>query len=155
MKFSAALCPHQRRERLTKGYLRRKNKLAQRHPLSASNSENLRRFVPTDPGWSFQTKIGTLIRHSSHLFERKPPQSKAALRELYCKHDIMVFPSLSDSFRFVAMETMACSLPVIVTQNCGVPVPEELWRVPVNGRERNCGAARNLHKKQRPALWGW
>ena len=60
-----------------------------------------------------------------------PPQTKPRLRELYGQHDVLVLPSLGDSFGFVAMEAMACGLPVIVTENCGVPVPDPSWRVPV------------------------
>ncbi len=59
------------------------------------------------------------------------PRSKSALRELYWQHDVLVLPSLGDSFGFVALEAMACGLPVIVTENCGVPVPDPAWRVPI------------------------
>jgi glycosyltransferase involved in cell wall biosynthesis len=60
-----------------------------------------------------------------------PPVSKLKLRDIYRAHDILVLPSLGDSFGFVAMEAMACGLPVIVTTHCGVPVPDFAWRVPV------------------------
>ena len=60
-----------------------------------------------------------------------PPCSKIALRKQYHEHDVFVLPSLGDSFGFVAMEAMSCGLPVIVTENCGVPVPDPSWRVPV------------------------
>ena len=59
-----------------------------------------------------------------------PPQSKSQLRKTYEAHEVLVLPSVGDSFGFVALEAMACGLPVIVTQNCGVPVPDPSWRVP-------------------------
>ncbi len=59
------------------------------------------------------------------------PQTKAALRTIFTSHDILVLPSIADSFGFVGLEAMACGLPVIVTENCGVPVPDPAWRVPV------------------------
>jgi glycosyltransferase involved in cell wall biosynthesis len=58
------------------------------------------------------------------------PQSKSQLRKTYEAHEVLVLPSVGDSFGFVALEAMACGLPVIVTQNCGVPVPDSSWRVP-------------------------
>jgi glycosyltransferase involved in cell wall biosynthesis len=60
-----------------------------------------------------------------------PPCAKAELRRHYQRHDLLVLPSLGDSFGFVAMEAMACGLPVVVTENCGAPVPDPSWRVPV------------------------
>lgn len=60
-----------------------------------------------------------------------PAVTKSALRKLYQQHDLLVLPSLGDAFGFVAMEAMACGLAVIVTDHCGVPVPEPAWRVPV------------------------
>jgi glycosyltransferase involved in cell wall biosynthesis len=59
------------------------------------------------------------------------PCSKLRLRKLYHDHDVLVLPSLGDSFGFVAMEAMGCGLPVVVTDNCGVPVPDSSWRVPI------------------------
>jgi glycosyltransferase involved in cell wall biosynthesis len=80
-----------------------------------------------------------------------PPVPKAQLREVYCNHDVLVLPSLGDSFGFVALEAMACGLPVIVTENCGVPVPDPAWRMPI----MNSGAiAQRLeyYAKDRDAL---
>ena len=59
------------------------------------------------------------------------PVNKEKLRGIYRTHDVLVLPSLGDSFGFVAMEAMACGLPVIITTHCGAPVPVESWRVPV------------------------
>ena len=59
------------------------------------------------------------------------PCTKTELRKHYQSHDILVLPSLGDSFGFVAMEAMACGLPVVVSENCGAPVPDSSWRAPV------------------------
>jgi hypothetical protein len=59
------------------------------------------------------------------------PCTKTELRKYYQSHDLLVLPSLGDSFGFVAMEAMACGLPVVVSENCGAPVPDPSWRVPV------------------------
>lgn len=59
------------------------------------------------------------------------PVHKHRLREIYWEHDVFVLPSLGDSFGFVAMEAMACGLPLIITNHCGAPVPDERWRVPI------------------------
>jgi glycosyltransferase involved in cell wall biosynthesis len=58
-------------------------------------------------------------------------KNKTELREIYWQCDVLVLPSLVDTFGFVALEAMACGLPVIVTENCGVPVPDPAWRVPI------------------------
>lgn len=60
-----------------------------------------------------------------------PSCSKVELRKHYCDHDVVVLPSLGDSFGFVALEAMSCGRPVIVTENCGVPVPDPSWRIPI------------------------
>ena len=64
-------------------------------------------------------------------FRYLPPKTKPELREMFRHSDVLVLPSLVDAFGFVAMEAMACGLPVIVTENCGVPVPDPSWRVPI------------------------
>jgi glycosyltransferase involved in cell wall biosynthesis len=73
----------------------------------------------------------SILRKTRVPYRAVGVQTKTALRRLYATHDILVLPSLADSFGFVALEAMACGLPVIVTQNCGVPVPDPSWRVPV------------------------
>lgn len=56
--------------------------------------------------------------------------SKHRLREVFARHDVLVMPSLGDSFGFIIMEAMASGLPVIASRNAGAPVPDEGWRVP-------------------------
>lgn len=60
----------------------------------------------------------------------KGPLTKTELRNAYSHHDLFILPSVVDSFGFVALEAMACGLPAIVSNNCGVPVPCASWRVP-------------------------
>ncbi|HEV2804407.1 MAG TPA: glycosyltransferase family 4 protein [Chthoniobacterales bacterium] len=64
-------------------------------------------------------------------FTLRAPLSKAGLRELMWRSDLVVLPSLLDTFGFAAMEAMACGLPVVVSENCGVPVPDPTWIVPI------------------------
>ncbi len=64
-----------------------------------------------------------------------PWVSRAELSGIYQEHDVLLFPSLGDSFGFVALEAMACGLPVILSQNVGAPVPADSWRVPVRAAQ--------------------
>jgi glycosyltransferase involved in cell wall biosynthesis len=59
-----------------------------------------------------------------------PYMSRTALRDFFATQHLLVMPSLGDSFGFIAIEAMACGIPVIVTDHCGVPVPDSEWRVP-------------------------
>ena len=71
------------------------------------------------------------ISRNKSLIRYAGTKNKTELREIYGQSDILVLPSLVDTFGFAALEAMACGLPVIVTENCGVPVPEPAWRVPI------------------------
>lgn len=71
-----------------------------------------------------------LLKEDHNNIKFMPPQRKSKLRDIYSSHDVLVLPSVADSFGFVGLEAMACGLPVIVTQNTGVPVPDCSWRVP-------------------------
>jgi len=71
------------------------------------------------------------LQDQPSVFEHVPPQPRRALRRYYAEADVLVLPSLVDSFGFVAMEAMLAGVPVIVSENCGVPVPDRTWRVPV------------------------
>lgn len=64
-------------------------------------------------------------------FKLNPAVSKSELRQLLWQSDLLVLPSLLDTFGFAAMEAMACGLPVVVTENCGVPIPDPSWMVPI------------------------
>lgn len=59
-----------------------------------------------------------------------PHLSHEELRQCFSTQHLLIMPSLGDSFGFVAMEAMASGLPVVVTDHCGVPVPDPVWRVP-------------------------
>ena len=48
-------------------------------------------------------------------------QSRSALSDLYAKADLMVFPSLSEVFPYVALEAAATGIPVVATSVGGVP----------------------------------
>lgn len=43
-------------------------------------------------------------------------------REEYARADVLIFPTLSDSFGLVQLEAMAYGIPVITTANCGAVV---------------------------------
>lgn len=75
--------------------------------------------------------VRSMVDQTGDWLGISPPVSKMTLRQIYWQNDVLVLPSLGDSFGFVALEAMACGLPVIVTDNCGVPVPVPAWRVPI------------------------
>ena len=71
------------------------------------------------------------FRPHAHL----PYVTKSELKEIYREHDVLVMPTLGDSFGFVTVEAMASGMPVIASQHAGAPVPEESWRVPPHDAE--------------------
>ncbi len=81
------------------------------------------------------SEINDFLEKAVGKFNYVPTMTKAQLREYYWQSDILVLPSLVDTFGWVAMEAMACGLPVIVSENCGVPVPDQNWRVPIMNAE--------------------
>lgn len=82
------------------------------------------------------TLVGAVPPEAKESFFKACPHThheyvpKQELRRLFSEHDVLVMPSLGDSFGFVVIEAMAAGLPVIVSEHCGVPVPDESWRVP-------------------------
>lgn len=58
-------------------------------------------------------------------------QPRSKLVEYYASADLFVLPSLLDTFGYVAMEAMMSGLPTIVSENCGVPVPDDSYRIPI------------------------
>jgi glycosyltransferase involved in cell wall biosynthesis len=102
------------------------------------------------------TLVGPLAPDIRHLAGRirsrltvLPYKSREELRAFYATQHLLVLPSLGDSFGFVALEAMACGLPVILTDHCGAPVPEPAWRVPAH--DSQAMASRLRHYLEEPA----
>jgi hypothetical protein len=89
-----------------------------------------REIVLTLAGATSPEMTTILPRFRPH--EQLPYLPKSELRSLFARHDVLVMPSLGDSFGFVTIEAMASGLPVITSQNVGAPVPAESWRVPAH-----------------------
>ncbi len=75
-------------------------------------------------------ELRTFFKDYERNVKLVPACTKDELRNHFHANDLLVLPSLGDSFGFIALEAMACGLPVIVSENCGVPVPDSSWRVP-------------------------
>src|SRR5206468_8546191 len=99
--------------------------------LQAAARPALRDTVSVTLAGRSTPESAAILSRFNGSFRHLGPQTKPALRQIYSSQDVMVLPSLADSFGFVVLEAMACGLPVIVSENCGVPVPDPAWRVPV------------------------
>lgn len=86
---------------------------------------------------------GILKRYRTH--RHLPYLPKPDLRRLYHEHDVLVMPTLGDSFGFVTLEAMAAGLPVIASRNAGAPVPHDSWRVPPHDAEAIRGRLLEYH----------
>lgn len=86
---------------------------------------------------------GILRRFRAH--PHRPYVTKAELKGLYQEHDVLVMPTLGDSFGFVTVEAMASGMPVVASRNAGAPVPEESWRVPPHDAEAIRGRLLEYH----------
>jgi glycosyltransferase involved in cell wall biosynthesis len=64
-----------------------------------------------------------------------PYLPKDQLRSLCTEHDLLVMPTLGDSFGFVITDAMASGMPVIASRSAGAPLPDEGWRVPAHDAE--------------------
>lgn len=54
-------------------------------------------------------------------FRLEPPRPREQLAPAYAAADVLVLPTLSDSFGLVLLEAMACATPVITTDRSGGP----------------------------------
>ncbi len=88
--------------------------------------------------WATLTMAGSVSPELQPMLQQLPDQVRLSgrlnrdqLRDCYREHDVLVMPTLGDSFGFVTLEAMAAGLPVIVSENAGAPVPDASWRVPV------------------------
>lgn len=84
-----------------------------------------------------------LKRYRTH--RHLPYLPKPDLRRLYLDHDVLVMPTLGDSFGFVTLEAMASGMPVIASRNAGAPVPDDSWRVPPHDAEAIRGRLLEYH----------
>jgi hypothetical protein len=104
-------------------------------PFLIEAARALRKEVELTLVGELTSDVLPLLQKPEPFLTIKAPVSKAALRQIYWENDILVLPSLGDSFGYVALEAMACGKPVIVTDHCGVPLPDPSWRVPVMNSE--------------------
>ena len=67
-----------------------------------------------------------LLREFRGTYDWRGSVPKYAVDHYFKNGDVLVLPSLSDSWGLVVTEAMSCGLPVIVTTNTGAPVRDEV-----------------------------
>ncbi len=97
-------------------------------PYLLEATQKLHREVTVTLAGSIAPDMQTLLSRY-RVDQTYPYLPKEKLRELFRAHDVLVMPTLGDSFGFVVLEAMAAGLPVIATSHCGAPLPDESWRV--------------------------
>jgi glycosyltransferase involved in cell wall biosynthesis len=84
---------------------------------------------PLDPAFK-----QILAKYEGH-FRFLGAVSKIELQQLYAATSVFVLPSLADSFSLATLESMACGVPVIVSENTGaadiVEEGQNGWIVPI------------------------
>lgn len=81
---------------------------------------------------NMSSEIDTRLLSKFRKHTMHPAVNRLSLRRIFAQHDLLVMPTLGDSFGFIVLEAMASGLPVIVSENTGAPVPDATWRVPVH-----------------------
>ena len=76
------------------------------------------------PGSRLLLHGGTSIQFHHGLVERLRGNSdvrvvRGPVEETYAQASVVVLPSVSDAYGLVALEAMACGIPVVVTDRCG------------------------------------
>jgi len=97
-------------------------------PYLLEATQKLNRDVTVTLAGSIAPEMKTFLS-KYRVDQTYPYLPKEKLRELFQVHDVLVMPTLGDSFGFVVLEAMAAGLPVIATSHCGAPLPDESWRV--------------------------
>lgn len=71
-------------------------------------------------------EMKSILRKYSSYCQYVGPKPHSQLVEYYNAADVFVMPSLIDSFGMAIYEAMACELPVIVTENCGAEIRDNV-----------------------------
>lgn len=63
-----------------------------------------------------------IIENSKEFITYHGHLSREGLQNLYCKLDVLLFPTYCDGFGMVQLEAMSNGIPVLATNNCGAVV---------------------------------
>jgi len=98
----------------------------EKNPETAANAE----LIFVGGGWYLETLINNMIDYSNVHFVGV--QTGKELAELYANADFFLFPSGSDTFGNVVVESLASGTPVLVTDKGG---PQDI----IKNAEEKCG----------------